>query len=66
MEEHQVIQEETSITEITIGPDGRLFVFGLSRPILEMCADLNFTSPDLQQRIACLQNGEDIEGSPKR
>jgi hypothetical protein len=60
MEENHRIQDETSISEITIAPDGRIFLFGLSRPLLEMCAELNFTSPDLPQRIARLQ----IDGEP--
>jgi hypothetical protein len=54
MENDTIVQEETTITEITIAPDGRVFIFGLSRPVLEMCAELNLSSHDLQQRIECL------------
>jgi hypothetical protein len=31
---------EAMITEITIAPDGRVFVFGLSRGVLEMLASI--------------------------
>ena len=34
-------QDETSITELTIAPDGRVFVFGTSRPVLEVLLALN-------------------------
>lgn len=30
------LEDEKSITELTIAPDGRIFVFGTSRPILEV------------------------------
>jgi hypothetical protein len=59
MENDTIIQEETSITEISIAPDGRIFIFGLSRPILEMCAELNPSSQDMQQRIECLRDKDD-------
>jgi hypothetical protein len=31
-----LLQEETTITEITIQPDGRVYVFGTSRQALEV------------------------------
>jgi hypothetical protein len=49
------LQDETSITELTITPDGRIFVFGLSRQVLEMLEELDFTSPDLQRRLESLE-----------
>ncbi|HEY8749708.1 MAG TPA: hypothetical protein VIM11_17125 [Tepidisphaeraceae bacterium] len=33
--------DETSITEITIQPDGRIYVFGTSRQVLEVLQVLN-------------------------
>jgi len=32
--------DETRITEITLQPDGRIFVFGLSREVLDILRDL--------------------------
>jgi hypothetical protein len=32
--------DETSITDVEIMPDGRIFVFGASSPILEILAEL--------------------------
>lgn len=69
------IPDETSITELTILPDGRIFVFGLSRQILHMLKDLDFSSPDLQRRLEqvqsrdnaclpCISSGQEPHGSP--
>jgi hypothetical protein len=33
--------DETLMTEITILPDGRLYVFGMSRPVLEILRTLD-------------------------
>jgi hypothetical protein len=35
-----VLDNEKNVTELTIAPDGRIFVFGTSRPILEVLAAL--------------------------
>jgi hypothetical protein len=32
----EATDDETRITELTIAPDGRVFAFGTSRPILEL------------------------------
>jgi hypothetical protein len=34
------MSDETHLTEITIQPDGRVYVFGLSRQVLELLGDL--------------------------
>jgi hypothetical protein len=34
------LDDETTITEITLQPDGRIFVFGLSREVLAILQDL--------------------------
>jgi hypothetical protein len=35
-----IIDDETSITEITLQPDGRIFIFGLSREVLDILREL--------------------------
>jgi hypothetical protein len=49
-----VADGETSITEITIASDGRIYVFGLSKEVLELLAELCPNSPVLQARMARL------------
>lgn len=39
--------DETAITEITIEPDGRIFVFGMSREVLELLATICPTAAQL-------------------
>ena len=34
------MEDETDITEITIQPDGRVYVFGASRGVLDLLAEL--------------------------
>jgi hypothetical protein len=34
------LDDETTITEITLQPDGRIFIFGLSREVLAILQDL--------------------------
>ncbi len=43
--------DETAITEITIGPDGRIFVFGLSREVLGVLAGLCPGNPVVEDRV---------------
>lgn len=33
--------DQDRMTEITIAPDGRVFVFGLSQPVLQILRELN-------------------------
>jgi hypothetical protein len=40
--------EETTITEITIQPDGRVFIFGTSRQVLDLMVELDPSSPRLR------------------
>jgi hypothetical protein len=47
----RVFDEEKDVTEVSIAPDGRIFVFGISRQMLEICEKLNFNSPDLKKRL---------------
>jgi hypothetical protein len=41
------LPEETCITEITIQPDGRIYVFGTSRKVLEVLEVLQPNDPKL-------------------
>jgi hypothetical protein len=54
-------EDETAITEITIEPDGRVYVFGTSQPVLEVLGRLDPLSPRvrllLKRRATC-----DVEG----
>ena len=40
MKRAQTLVDETSISEITIQPDGRVYVFGTSRQLLEVLEEL--------------------------
>jgi hypothetical protein len=44
--------DETLITEITIQPDGRVFVFGTSRQVLEVLESINPNDPRLNRLLA--------------
>jgi hypothetical protein len=44
--------DETTITEISILPDGRVCVFGASGDVLEALAGLESRDPEICQRIA--------------
>lgn len=37
----RLLEDETAITEITIQPDGRVYVFGTSRQVLEVLENLH-------------------------
>lgn len=65
MDEDHTLRDETSISEISITPDGRIFLFGLSRPLLEMCAELDFRAPDLERRLARLPTDDRREWEPR-
>jgi hypothetical protein len=43
--------DETRISEITILPDGRICVFGMSRELLEILDGWNLGDADIRQRI---------------
>lgn len=47
--------DETSITELTIGPDGRLFLFGASAPVLEAIEATGMGGEALRRRIERLR-----------
>jgi hypothetical protein len=43
--------DETHTTEITIQPDGRVYVFGTSRQVLGLLNDLRPNDASLQRRL---------------
>jgi hypothetical protein len=42
---------DVATTDITIAPDGRVFIFGLSADVLEVAAKLNPSDGALQRRL---------------
>lgn len=48
--------DETAVSEITIQPDGRVFVLGASRQVLEILGVLNPEDVMLQRRLQCAKN----------
>lgn len=58
-------EDETTMTEITIQPDGRVYVFGTSRQVLDVLADLNPRLPWLNQLIVQVKNLENAP-APRR
>jgi len=55
------IEDETQVTELTIMPDGRVFVFGTSRQILEILHELD---PHDEKLNRVLARARDIEQAP--
>jgi hypothetical protein len=53
------VDNETSMTEITIQPDGRVYVFGTSRSVLDLLAELNPRSTQLQRLLEVVQRQEE-------
>ena len=47
----EIEDEESAITEITIAPDGRIFVFGLSRPVIDILDRLHPNDSRLKQLV---------------
>jgi hypothetical protein len=52
--------EETSMTEITFLPDGRLCLFGASREILELMDSLQLGDTSLDSRLASLRTTQPV------
>ena len=52
------LEEEASISEITIMPDGRVYVFGMSDRVLEILGSLNILDAELGLRLKHLSNLE--------
>jgi hypothetical protein len=63
------ISDETSVSEITIQPDGRLFVFGASEGLLRLLAELGWADDGLQRRLnslslRCLEGQDSVHETP--
>lgn len=55
-----VLQDETTVTDITIGADGRIFIFGTSLQVLEALASFQPGHVRLEALLGCLrQTGDD-------
>jgi hypothetical protein len=52
------LEDETRITEITLQPDGRVYVFGTSREVLEI---LELLDPQSQRLQSLLSHVRDVE-----
>jgi len=52
------LEDETTMTEITIQPDGRVYVFGTSRQVLDILVDLDPLSIKLKRLMSQVQNVE--------
>jgi hypothetical protein len=46
-----LIEDETTLTEITIQPDGRVYIFGTSRQVLDILVDLDPRSARLRRLL---------------
>ena len=57
--------DETTLSEITIMPDGRLYVFGASREVLDVLAELSPGDADLQRRVQHVRTTADRAAAPR-
>ena len=48
------LDDQSAISEITILPDGRVYLFGASRQVLEILYAIPLGDPALKRRIECL------------
>jgi hypothetical protein len=55
------IEDETTMTEITVQPDGRIFVFGTSRQVLDLLVGLNPRSSKLNRLIRHVRSVESTQ-----
>ena len=64
-----LVDDETSITEISFLPDGRVCLFGASREIVALLSHLNLGDDSLQARHSlvqsCLQPSSPSESSER-
>ena len=60
------LDNEKNITELTIAPDGRVFVFGTSRPILEVLEPLQPRDKKLQRLLEHVRRLESSSSSQER
>jgi hypothetical protein len=55
-------EDETLVSEITIADDGRVFVFGASRQLLEILDALQPNDPRVQRLLSCVPQPVDDSG----
>lgn len=57
MSSHDSIDEqnEEQITEISVAPDGRVYVFGASAAVLEALGSMGLGGEALRRRLECLK-----------
>ena len=60
------LDNEKNISELTIAPDGRVFVFGTSRPILEVLEPLQPRDKKLQRLLEHVRRLESSSSSQER
>jgi hypothetical protein len=58
-----LMQDETTITEITIQPDGRVFIFGTSRQVLDILIELEPRSARLNRLLGHVRSLESDGGT---
>jgi hypothetical protein len=56
------MKDKSQVTEILIQPDGRVFVFGMSRPVLEVLGSLQPEDPRLKTLVQVV-NSTDFKGT---
>jgi len=56
-----ILQDETDMSEITIQPDGRVYVFGASRQVLELLESLSPTDQKLQRVLGRIRKHQPVE-----
>lgn len=62
----EIIDDETSVTEISFLPDGRMGLFGASREVLQLLVELNLGDSALIQRFSLIQPANpDVPGPQK-
>jgi hypothetical protein len=52
------VDDETSISEITIAPDGRIYVFGASFEVLEAIEELASGNSEFRRRLNQIRSRE--------
>ncbi|MGA2440765.1 MAG: hypothetical protein ABSH08_07390 [Tepidisphaeraceae bacterium] len=59
------IADETTMTEITVHPDGRVCIFGTSRQILDVLIGLNPHSSKLNRLLGQVRRIESAQGEAR-
>lgn len=60
------LDNEKNTTELTIAPDGRVFVFGTSRPILEILAALQPADEKVRRLLEHVRARESAQSQSRR